>query len=293
MKKLLHLCFVIIFIFSFTLAGCSRQVVVNDIEEPSPEQQDISLQQPRQPTIECVQNEDNVLSNNTFNWYFLRNKEHKTPEINNELNFTLSDYDAYYVGSKEKVIFLTFDEGYENGYTSQILDILKANQVTAAFFATAPYVKGNPDLVKRMVAEGHMVGNHSKTHPSMPAKTGNTEEFKQEITDVAAAYKDIIGKEMPKFFRPPRGEYSEKSLQMTKDLGYQTIFWSFAYQDWLTDNQPDPEPSYERIMQGTHNGEIMLLHAVSSTNTQILDKVLKDIKKEGYRFAPLTELENI
>ncbi len=195
-----------------------------------------------------------------------------------------------YIGSKNKEIFLTFDEGYENGYTGKILDTLKANQVAAAFFVTEPYIQSNPDLVKRMLAEGHIVANHSHSHPSMPTLCADPEKFNAELTTTAQAYKEITGQDMPHFFRPPRGEYSEKSLQMTAALGYKTIFWSFAYEDWLVDKQPAADTAYEKIMKNTHNGEIMLLHAVSSTNASILDRVLKDIKKEGYHFLPLTAL---
>lgn len=286
-----------IIIVLLALSGCQKQTVVSDMEDPTPLEavQPPDSQREPQPPKDIVEPEAPTepvsTGNQTLNWYFVRNQDHKTPGINNEIDFSLKDYDAYYVGSKDPVIFLTFDEGYENGYTAEILDILKENQVPAAFFVTGPYVTGNPELIKRMVAEGHLVGNHSQTHPSMPAKTSNPEQFNREITDVAGSFQDLTGKEMPKFFRPPRGEYSEKSLQMTKELGYKTIFWSFAYQDWLIDEQPDPEKSYQRIIQGTHNGQIMLLHAVSSTNTQILERVIKDIKKEGYRFAPLTELQ--
>ncbi len=291
--------FLLIFILALFSAplGCQKQALVNDIKDPAPQAQDqpqspqpqadlpaqhVPAQDPAQPVSKTHQ---------TLNWYFVRNNEHKTPRINNDIGFELADYDAYYIGSQDQVIFLTFDEGYENGYTAEILDTLKANQVPAAFFVTGPYVTGNPELIKRMVAEGHIVGNHSKTHPSMPSKTSDPSQFNLEINAVAKAFQDLIGKDMPLFFRPPRGEYSEKSLQMTKALGYKTIFWSFAYQDWLVDQQPNPDEAYQRIMQGTHNGQIMLLHAVSSTNTQILDQVIKDIKKEGYRFAPLTELQ--
>ncbi len=293
--------FLFIFIFivlSLNLAGCGKQTAVTDTEDnPAAVPQETV-----QPAEEAPQQSEEFPSaeapsspvsaeNQTVNWYYVRNQDHKTPRINTDIDFSLADYDAYYIGSKDKVIFLTFDEGYENGYTAEILDILKGNQVPAAFFVTGPYVTGNPELVKRMVDEGHIVGNHSQTHPSLPAKTSDPEAFQREITDVEKSFQDLTGKEMPKFLRPPRGEYSEKSLQMTKELGYKTIFWSFAYQDWLVDQQPDPEASYQRIMQGTHNGQIMLLHAVSSTNTQILDRVIKDIQKEGYRFIPLTELE--
>ncbi|KUG02470.1 polysaccharide deacetylase [hydrocarbon metagenome] len=298
-KSLRNFVLLLTLILLLALAGCQKQTTVNDIEEPSSQPQETvqPVVDAPQPTKElpAVETPSSPVSTGfqTLNWYYVRNQDHKTPRINTDIDFSLADYDAYYIGSKEKVIFLTFDEGYENGYTAEILDTLKVNQVPAAFFVTGPYITSNPELVKRMVAEGHIVGNHSQTHPSMPSKTSNPEAFKREITDVEKSFLDLTGQEMPKYIRPPRGEYSEKSLQMTKELGYKTIFWSFAYQDWLVDQQPDPEASYQRIMQGTHNGQIMLLHAVSSTNTQILDRVIKDIQKEGYRFAPLTELEQI
>jgi peptidoglycan-N-acetylmuramic acid deacetylase len=301
MKKLTCLLFIVIIIVACFTSGCGKPAAVSEAEETAlpiretvqPETETPALAEDETPVNREEPSSSLSAENKTLSWYYVRNQEHKTPRTNTDLGFSLADYDAYYVGSKEKVIFLTFDEGYENGYTPQILDILKANQVKAAFFVTGPYVTGNPELVKRMVAEGHIVGNHSQTHPSMPAKTGNPEAFKQEFTAVEDSFQALIGTRMPNFFRPPRGEYSEKSLQMTKELGYKTIFWSFAYQDWLVDQQPDPESSYQKIMQGTHNGQIMLLHAVSATNTQILDRVIKDIQSEGYRFAPLTELEQI
>jgi len=232
-----------------------------------------------------------VLKNQTLSWYVVRNKEHQKPRPNTEGGFALEKYAAYYTGSDEKVIFLTFDEGYENGYTTKILDILKSNQVPAAFFVTEPYIQSHPDLVRRMVDEGHIVGNHSKTHPSMPSVTKDKAFFTRELQSTASAFRKITGKTMPLFFRPPKGEFSEKSLSMTQQLGYKTIFWSFAYEDWLIDKQPAPESSLTKILNNTHNGEIMLLHAVSSTNTAILDQAIKDIKKQGYRFGSLTELK--
>jgi len=287
MKKY-TLFFLIFALFStISLSGCGKQPVVKDVSE---NEQDPTTPQVVEPVTQKP-TESPDLSTTTQSWYFVRNQEHRVPRINDQLGFNMADYDAWYVGSNKKVIFLTFDEGYENGYTNEILDILKLNQVSAAFFVTEPYITSNPGLVKRMIAEGHIVGNHSKTHPSMPSLTENPDKFNQEITDTANTFKEITGKEMPKFIRPPRGEYSEKSLYMTTKLGYKTIFWSFAYQDWLTDQQPEPEASFNKIIEGTHNGAIILLHAVSSTNTQILDRVIKDIRKEGYRFAPLTELE--
>lgn len=228
------------------------------------------------------------LDNTKTSWWFKPNANHTTPEINTKLSYKLEDYDAHYVGdTTRKVLYLTFDEGYENGYTAKILDTLKANDVKAIFFVTSPYVKGNPDLIKRMVDEGHIVGNHTNHHPSMPDVCGNEEKFKGEFTDVADKYKEITGKDMPMYFRPPMGEYSQKSLAMTKNLGYKTVFWSFAYHDWDIKKQPDPVKAKEKILGGLHNGCIMLVHAVSKTNSEILDSVLKEAKAQGYTFELL------
>lgn len=227
----------------------------------------------------------NSLSNEKIAWWFKPNKEHVTPEINLKINFDLSKYDAHYVGdTSKKVLYLTFDEGYENGYTPKILDILKANDVKAIFFVTSPYVKDNPDIIKRMVEEGHIVGNHTNHHPSMPDVTNSEEKFNNEFSDVEAKYKEITGEDMPLYFRPPMGEYSEKSLAMTKNLGYKTLFWSFAYLDWDINKQPNPVKAKDTIMNGVHNGAILLIHAVSKTNTEILDSILKECKSQGYEF---------
>ena len=228
------------------------------------------------------------LCNDKISWWFKPNKAHTTPEINLKLNFNLIDYDAHYVGdTSRQVLYLTFDEGYENGYTAKILDILKENEVKAMFFVTSPYLKSNPDLIKRMVDEGHIVGNHTNHHPSMPTVCGSEEKFLSEFTDVENKYKEITGEDMPKFFRPPMGEYSQKSLAMTKNLGYKTVFWSFAYMDWDINKQPDPVKAKETILNGLHNGSIMLIHAVSKTNTEILDSILKEAKTQGYEFELL------
>lgn len=231
---------------------------------------------------------DTNLDNTKISWWYKPNKTHTTPEVNKDIKFDLNKYDALYVGNTdEKVIYLTFDEGYENGYTSKILDILKDNDVKAIFFVTSPYIKGNPELIKRMVDEGHIVGNHSNTHPSMPTVTGDENKFNNEFKDVEEKFKEVTGQDIPKFFRPPMGEYSEKSLAMTKNLGYKTIFWSFAYHDWDINNQPNPNTAKQTMLNGVHNGCIMLVHAVSKTNTEILDEVIKEIKSQGYEFKLL------
>lgn len=225
-----------------------------------------------------------------LNWYYVGKGKGQTAEAPKESIDFLKENSAYYLGdTSKKVLYLTFDEGYENGNTPKILDILKSCSVPAAFFVVKPYITKEPDLVKRMVAEGHIVGNHTVHHPSI-AQIKDKEKFNAEFTGVEDAYKTLIGEDMPKFFRPPMGKYSKKSLQMTKDLGYKTIFWSFAYKDWLVNNQPSENYAIEKICKGAHPGSIMLLHAVSNTNTKILETVIKTLQQEGYEFKTLADM---
>jgi len=240
-----------------------------------------------QKPVEKPAQETSSLPNDKKSWWFKRNSDHLPPGAQSEID--IAKYDAYYLGNtKEKKIYLTFDEGYENGYTPKILDVLKEHNVKAAFFVTKPYIQSQPDLVKRMVEEGHIVGNHSVTHPSLPDKTD--EEVKHEILETARYFEEVTGTSMPLFFRPPAGEYSERTLQITKDLGYKTIFWSMAYKDWDVNNQPGKQAAYEHIVQNHHPGAIILLHAVSSSNTEALGDMLKYLKDQGYTFASLNEL---
>lgn len=258
----------------------------NIVDKPATDNDDNDMKN----TSEAVPSkiDASTLSNEKISWWYKPNKAHTTPEVNLKLNFNLADYDAHYVGdTSRQVLYLTFDEGYENGYTAKILDILKDNDVKAIFFVTLPYLKDNPDLIKRMVDEGHIVGNHTNHHPSMPTVCGTEEKFLSEFTDVENKFKEITGEDMPKYFRPPMGEYSQKSLAMTKNLGYKTVFWSFAYMDWDIHKQPEPAGAKEKILGGLHNGSIMLIHAVSKTNAEILDSVLKEAKSQGYVFELL------
>lgn len=225
-----------------------------------------------------------------LNWYYVGKGKDNIAEGPKESIDFLQENNSYFLGdTSNKVIYLTFDEGYENGNTSAILDTLKEVNVPAAFFVVKPYIDKEPDLIKRMVDEGHVVGNHSVHHPSM-AQIHDKSKFEQELTGVEDAYKELIGEDMPKFFRPPMGKYSKESLQITKELGYKTIFWSFAYKDWLINDQPSEEYAINKISSGSHPGCIMLLHAVSNTNTKILKKVINDLKTEGYEFKSLNEL---
>lgn len=228
------------------------------------------------------------LDNTKIDWWLVRNKEHKAPGFNTDLKFKLEDYGGVYLGDTSRpVVYLTFDEGYENGYTSKILDALKEQDVKAMFFVTLPYVSANPDLIKRMADEGHLVCNHTNHHLSMPTLTGDETKFNDELLTVAAEYKKITGKDMPPFFRPPMGHYSQKSLDMTKSLGYQTVFWSFAYCDWKPEAQPDPGKAKALMLEGLHNGAIYLLHAVSKTNAQVLGEFIKEARGMGYTFELL------
>lgn len=229
------------------------------------------------------------LSTQEYSWYFNPREDGKQPTAIQEANF-FNKYDSYYVGDpNEKVIYLTFDSGYENGYTDTLLDVLKKHNAKAHFFVVETYIKANPDIIKRMEKEGHLVCNHSKSHPSM-ASIHDFEKFKSEITSVEEAYKEVTNKEMPKYFRPPMGKFSEESLKYTKDLGYSSIFWSFAYVDWYNDKQPTHEFAKNKIYSRTHPGAIVLLHSNSKTNSEILDDVLTHWEEEGYRLETLDYL---
>lgn len=202
---------------------------------------------------------------------------------------TLSRYDAAFVGNTgEKVLYLTFDAGYENGCTAQILDVLQKHQVSAAFFLVGNYMEKNADLVRRMVQEGHIVGNHTMHHKDMSKLTG--EAFRDELTQLESLYRDITGEALPKFYRPPQGNYTLDNLEEAKNCGYKTVFWSLAYADWDNEHQPTAEQAFSKLLPRTHNGAVILLHSTSKTNAAILDQLLTKWKEMGYRFASLEEL---
>ncbi|MDD6795254.1 MAG: delta-lactam-biosynthetic de-N-acetylase [Clostridiaceae bacterium] len=229
--------------------------------------------------------------NSELNWYYAPTKEKgEIPDCPKECKEFLKEKGGYYLGdTSKKVLYLTFDEGYEKGYTGDILDTLKEMNVPAAFFVVKPYIDSEPDLIKRMVDEGHLVCNHSHHHPSMATIT-DTEKFNKELSDVEESFKELTGTDMPKYFRPPMGKYSKASLDKTKALGYKTIFWSFAYKDWITNDQPAENYAIEKIESKAHPGAIILLHAVSKTNTKILKTVIKDLQDQGYEFKSLNDL---
>ncbi len=202
----------------------------------------------------------------------------------------LAAYDTVYLGDpNEKLLFLTFDAGYENGHTAAILDVLAKHKAPAAFFVVGTYIERNPELVRRMAAEGHIVGNHTWHHWDMD-KIADRATFEKELDDTAAAYKAVTGEEMPRYYRPPRGVYAERNLEMAKALGWRTVFWSLAYVDWKQDEQPTKEEAFAKLLPRTHNGAIVLLHSTSATNAEILDELLSKWEAMGYSFAPLSAL---
>ena len=263
------------------------------VEPPkTPQSKQIETKKEDTPKISDTNIDNSHLNTAEKNWFFQPKKDGTPSGEPPEVVALLQKYSGYYLGdTSSKVIYLTFDEGYENGYTPKILDALKANNVKAAFFVTSDYIRRNSDLIKRMVAEGHLVCNHSNTHPSMAqAALKGQERFNDEFLLTEKAYEEVTGTKMPKFFRPPMGKYSQQSLKYTQDLGYKTIFWSFAYKDWIPAQQPSQAAAKKLIMERTHNGGIFLLHAVSKTNTDIMDSILKEWKSNGFEFKTLTEL---
>ena len=223
------------------------------------------------------------------NWGLSFQQEGQAPVTNVTAEF-LSQYDGYYMGdSSEKNLYLTFDAGYENGYTAGILDVLKKHDVKAAFFLVGNYLKTSPELVKRMVSEGHTVGNHTYSHPDMSA-ISTEDAFREELSKLEDEYKSVTGKEMLKYYRPPQGKYSEANLKMAKELGSRTIFWTLAYVDWYESDQPTKEEAFNKLIPRVHPGAIVLLHSTSKTNAEILDELLTKWEKMGYKFKSITEL---
>ncbi len=212
------------------------------------------------------------------------------PPVGPANSVVLGRYDAAYLGDTgKKTIYLTFDAGYENGCTAQILDVLQKHKAPAAFFLVGTYIQKNADLVRRMVAEGHTVGNHTMHHPDM-SKIAEKSAFSQELAEVEEIFLEITGLEMPKFYRPPQGVYSEENLKMAQELGYKTVFWSLAYADWRNDAQPTKDQAFGKLIPRIHSGAVVLLHSTSKTNAGILDELLTRWENMGYSFGTMEEL---
>ena len=238
---------------------------------------------------ETVVTNAQALSTKKIGWGIKRNDNHQQPDLGKANKELLEKNNGISMGNdSDKNIYLTFDEGYEAGYTEQILSTLKENNVKATFFITAHYLNTQPDLVKQMIEEGHIVGNHTVNHKSMP--TLSDEQINSEVMDLHKSIYEKFGYEM-KYIRPPMGEFSEKSISVTNSLGYKTVMWSFAYEDWNENKQPEEQNAKKKITDNVHNGEIMLLHGNSKTNTNVLGDIIKEIKNMGYEFKSLDEFK--
>ncbi len=223
------------------------------------------------------------------NWGLSFQQEGQPPVANATMDY-LKQFDAYYAKkTPDKVLYLTFDAGYENGNTAAILDALKKHNAPATFFVVGNYIETAPELVKRMVEEGHIVGNHTYHHPDM-SKMSSKEAFEKELMDLESLFEKTTGQPMKKYYRPPQGKYSESNLQMAKDMGYKTFFWSLAYVDWYQDKQPTKEEAFKKLLGRIHPGAVVLLHSTSSTNAQILDELLSKWEEMGYQFKSLDQL---
>lgn len=217
-------------------------------------------------------------------------REAGQPPVGNASTAELQALNAVYMGSpEEKRVYLTFDAGYENGYTAGILDVLKAHDVPAVFFLVGSYLRREPELVKRMVDEGHIVANHTEHHYDM-SQIAQMDAFRKELELVEESYRTLTGQEMEKYYRPPQGIYSKENLAMAKELGYRTVFWSLAYVDWNNDAQPTREEAMEKLLGRIHNGAVILLHSTSKTNGEILDDFLTALEEQGYTFGTMADL---
>ena len=269
------------------IAEGKESSIENSSEEEMSDADKRYLQYPIKNNI-CPEDTYYDYSNEKLAWWFKRDDNHGPSGCDDTLE--ISEYDAYYLDdtSEEKVVYLTFDCGYENEFTNEILDVLKQEDVPACFFVTKTYIRDNPELATRMKVDGHQVGNHTVTHPSMPSVS--YEELIQEITGCAEYMKEITGYDMDPYLRPPMGEYSQRTLKITQDLGYKTIFWSMAYVDFYVNDQPGADYVINHFKKYHHNGAIILMHNVSSSNAEALETVINNLKAEGYRFASLNEL---
>ena len=229
------------------------------------------------------------VSNTKIGWGIKRNDNHLQPDLGNKNKALIDKYNGIAIGNNEnKSIYLTYDLGYEAGYTAKILDTLKEKNVQGTFFITAHYLNTAADLVERMIKEGHVVGNHTVNHKSMPDLSD--EEIRVELMKLNQALYEKYGYEM-KYMRPPKGELSERTLKITENLGFKTVMWSFAYVDWNEDSQPSQEEALKIVISNLHNGEVMLLHATSKTNSEIMGQIIDEARNEGYEFRCIQDFK--
>lgn len=244
-------------------------------------------------TILCINCCIYAGADDACHWYCKRTTDHSQPQFAEDLSW-VKEYNGIYINqfkddnSPDKVVYLTFDAGYENGNVEKILNVLKEENVPGAFFILGNLIERNPELVKRMSDEGHLVCNHTNKHKNITKldKAG----IKEEIQALEIAYTELTGKKMAKYFRPPEGTFDKESLSAVQECGYKTVFWSFAYADWDNQKQMSPQDAKRKIMSNLHNGEIMLLHPTSATNAMVLREVIQEIKSMGYRIGSLDEI---
>ncbi len=265
----------------------------SDAQENVPGDNNENIRYETFPIVSKVLDKDSYYdySNSKLAWYMVRKDNHEPTGCDDTID--IYKYGGYHIDKNvtgdKGIMYLTFDCGYENGYTSQILDVLKEQNVPACFFVTQTYIRDNPDLVKRMKEEGHQVGNHTITHPSMPSIA--YEEIIEELEGCATYMAETTGYNMDPYLRPPMGEYSERTLKLSYDLGYKTIFWSMTYLDFDVNKQPGVDYVVNHFEKYHHSGAIILMHNVSSSNADALETVLVNMKNKGYRFASLNELQ--
>lgn len=268
-KKKLFACFLGILVFCICLVG--------------------SYQKEENVNFNTIFVNASVLSNKKIGWGIKRSDNHEQPDLGSKNKELIDKYNGIAMGNLEnKCVYLTFDEGYEAGYTPRILQVLKENDVKATFFLTAHFVNTQENLVKEMISDGHIIGNHTVNHKSMPDLTD--EKVKQEVMELHTAVYQKFGYEM-KYIRPPKGEFSERTINITNSLGYQTVMWSFAYNDWNENKQDREEYAKKKILDNVHPGSVLLLHGNSKDNTNVLDLVIKEIKNMGYEFKSLDEFK--
>ena len=228
------------------------------------------------------------VSNQPIHWGFKKGANEQQAEAGPKLDQLLEEYDAFYKSNpKKKIVYLTFDNGYEQGYTGQVLDVLKKEKVPAAFFVTGHYLLSQKELVKRMVKEGHIIGNHSWHHPDLT--NVSDDRIRKELEKVRLTTEELTGQKKMKYLRPPRGIFSERTMKIANEEGYTHVFWSLAFVDWNIDQQKGWQYSYDNIMKQIHPGCILLLHTVSKDNADAIETVIKDLKKKGYKFKSLDD----
>lgn len=283
-----YLFLVLLMIILGTLAGCKSEAVnppaptPPQVTEPAPPATQptppVAVEVPLQPSIPATEK--------TYSWWFTRNSTHQVPAVNQEVTQLLAADHAFYVlPNNSKKIYLTFDCGYELGYTPKILDVLDRQQVKATFFITGQFIKTQPELVKHMRSSGHLVGNHTFNHPDLP--TLSQAKFNQEIQSLEQKFVEVTGTQLDRYLRPPNGTYSATTLQWAHELGYTTVFWSIAFADWDPNKQPGAAFAHQHVLDNIHPGAVILLHVVSQSDSEALESIIADLKAQGYIFTAL------